>query len=277
MARTWSDAAKEKLRVLYEGGEPMARIAFALKRTPKAINSKAKVLGLSRGTRKPWTKADIQLLRKRFPHELTANVARDLGRSYTLVAQKALKLGLRKSKRGREAQSARLSHIATTNPGCIGGRFQKGQVPANKGMRRPGWAPGRMAETQFKKGSMSGAAQHNYVPIGTLKIADYGYLCRKVDDDNPVPARRWVAVHRLVWEAANGPIPPGYRVAFLPGTKTTVEAEITLDKLELVTPAEMMRRNTIHNYPPAIKDAMRMRGCLNRAIRKAEKRNDPHV
>src|SRR5690606_27234295 len=61
-------------------------------------------------------------------------------------------------------------------------RFPKGHVPANKGLRRPGWAPGRMAETQFKKGSMSGAAQHNYVPIGTTRLSKDGILERKVTD-----------------------------------------------------------------------------------------------
>jgi len=27
------------------------------------------------------------------------------------------------------------------------GRYEKGNVPANKGLRRPGYAPGRMAST----------------------------------------------------------------------------------------------------------------------------------
>lgn len=115
-------------------------------------------------------------------------------------------------------------------------------------------------------------AQHNYVPIGTQRInSKDGYLERKVTDDHPVPARRWVAVHRLVWEATNGPIPSGHRVAFRPGMKTNVEADITVDRLELVTAAEMMRRNTIHNYPPAIKDAMRLVGRVNRQVRKLER------
>ena len=47
--------------------------------------------------------------------------------------------------------------------------------------------------------------------------------------------------------------------------------------IQQVTAADVMRRNTIHNYPTAIKDAMRMRGVLNRSIRKAEKRNEANV
>lgn len=269
MTRRWSPAAEAKLRALY-ATTPMPRLAFLLKRTENAIGQKAVKLGLSRGNF--WSPSEIRTLRKRFPNELTADIARDLGRTCTLVSQKAHALGLCKNKRGKEAARARLSHIAKTNPGCIGGRFKKGQVPANKGLRRPGWSAGRMRETQFKKGEMHGAAQHNYVPIGTQRVnSKDGYLERKVTDDHPVPARRWVAVHRLVWEAANGPIPAGHRVAFKPGTKTNIEADITVDRLELVTAAEMMRRNTIHNYPREIKHAMQMRGALNRVINRRTK------
>lgn len=274
MSRRWSPAADAKLRALY-ATTAMPRLAFLLKRSENAITQHARKLSLSKG--RFWTKAEIRILRKRYPAELTADVARDLGRKPSVVAQKAILLGLRKNKRGKAAASARLSQIAKTNPGCIGGRFKKGQVPANKGTRRPGWAVGRMRETQFKKGEMHGAAQHNYVPIGTQRInSKDGYLERKVTDDHPVPARRWVAVHRLMWEATNGSIPDGHRVAFRFGMKTNIEADITVDRLELVTAAEMMRRNTIHNYPREIKRAMQTRGSLNRVInRKTREDNQP--
>lgn len=98
------------------------------------------------------------------------------------------------------------------------GHFLPGHVPFNKGKK--GWqAGGRSVETQFKKGEMSGAAQRNYKPIGSTRISKDGYLERKVTDDHPVPARRWVGEHRLIWEAENGPIPDGHVVVFLDGDK----------------------------------------------------------
>lgn len=110
------------------------------------------------------------------------------------------------------------------------GRFVKGGTPFNKGVK--GWqAGGRSAETRFKKGCMLGAAQHNYVPIGTTRVTKDGYIERKVTDDpNLVPARRWVAEHRLIWEAANGPIPAGHVVVFLDADKRN----LALDNLRCV-------------------------------------------
>ena len=77
---------------------------------------------------------------------------------------------------------------------------------------------------------------------------------------------RWTAVHRLVWEAAHGPIEPGYVVVFRPGRRSANLDEITLDALELVTRAELMGRNSVHNLPPELVQIAQLRGVLNRKI-----------
>lgn len=132
-----------------------------------------------------------------------------------------------------------------------------------------------MAETQFKKGSMTGAARAKYKPIGAERICRDGYLERKITDagdTNAARQRRWVAVHRLVWESVHGPIPPRHVVRFKPGMHTTVAREITADKLEMVSLADNMRRNSIHNLPAPLKEVVQLRGRLMRQIHKREKR-----
>lgn len=222
----------------------------------------------------PWSAQDVAELSRRYPHEQTKVIAADLGRPIHTVYQKANGMGLKKDAAYLEsAASGRLNGRDTRG---LSSRFTKGAVPFNKGLRRPeGWAPGRMAETQFKAGEMRGAAQKNYVPIGTERISKDGYLERKVTDDHPVPTRRWVAVHRLVWEAANGPIPAGHAVVFRKGMRTALPSEITKERLELVTRAELMRRNTIHRYPAELKQTIRLVGKLRRAIEdKADEKQD---
>lgn len=46
---------------------------------------------------KHWTETQLRELRKRYPHEPTAPLARDLGHSVSSTYQRAIKLGLRKS------------------------------------------------------------------------------------------------------------------------------------------------------------------------------------
>jgi len=221
--------------------------------------------------RRLWTADELRVLRERYPNESTADIASLLGRPVGQVYQAAAREGLRKSdafmasdRSGRVQHGKQCEAMRAT-------QFKPGQVPANKGLRRPGWAPGRMRETQFRKGERQGVAVKLYQPIGTERISKDGYLERKVNDDLPLQ-RRWRAVHRVVWEAANGPIPPGHAVTFLAGKRTTVAEEITLDRLELVSRAELMRRNSYHtNYPKEVAQLIQLKGALNRKINNRSK------
>lgn len=220
--------------------------------------------------RSRWTMAEDAVLHGAWAQTSATVLARQLGRSLSSVYQRVRKLGLEKPA-DWNARCARQRWAEGRHENSRSRHFPKGHVPANKGLRRPGYAPGRMGETQFKKGAMSGAAQHNYVPIGTEKIdPKRNVLMRKVTDDPSIfPVKRWRPVHVLVWEAVHGPVPAGHIVIFRRGLKSYVAREITVEKLELVTLAENMRRNTIHNrYPPEVADVMRLVGRLKREERK---------
>lgn len=147
--------------------------------------------------------------------------------------------------------------------------FKPGQIPWNKGIHFE--AGGRSHETQFKKGQMSGAAQRKYVPIGTLRISKDGYLERKMTDDpSLMPTRRWTAVHRLVWEAAHGPIPAGHIVVYRKGMKTAVEEEITVDRLECISMAENLRRNGVWRDQELGK-LYQLKGAMMRQVNRIKK------
>lgn len=213
--------------------------------------------------RRPWTAAEVALLRWGFADSRTDDMAAALGRSYSTVAQKAARLGLRKS---ADYLASPEAHRLDGRKGS-GTRFAPGLVPWNKGKPGTTGTQDGCRATQFKPGRLASEAR-NYVPIGTERLTKDGYLERKVTDDPRLqPARRWIAVHRLVWEAAHGPVPPGHAVAFRPGQKTTDSSAITLDRIELVTRQELMRRNSYHtNLPKPLARVVQMRGALTRAI-----------
>lgn len=212
-----------------------------------------------KATRRRWSAGDDAILRTQYPDTPTAEIAKRLGRSLSTTYQRAYKLGLAKS----EAYLASPAASRLRRGDNIGAafRFTKGHVPANKGLRRPGWAPGRMRETQFRKGERRGVAVKLYQPVGTERVSKDGYLERKVNDDLPLQ-RRWRAVHLVVWEAANGPLPKGHAIAFKNGDKR----DIRLDNLECITRAALMRRNTVHNYPKPVALAVQLLGAVRRKI-----------
>jgi len=271
--RFWTSMDDDVLRILRANGRDAKWIARFMCCATCTIHRRARALGVVFKGRHQWTLTEDAILRSRYPDERTADIARDMGLRALQVTQRATALGLHKSAAYLAGPAAcRLRRGDEVGKAY---RFHKGHVPFNKGLRRPGWYRGRMRETQFKKGQMTGAARRKYKPIGTERISRDGYLERKITDagkTNAARQRRWVPVHRLVWQAARGPIPRGHVVCFKPGAKTTVAGEITVEKLELITQAENMRRNSIHNLPKPLKEVVQLRGRLMRQIHKREKR-----
>lgn len=214
-----------------------------------------------------WSPQDLLTLRIGYPDLPTKLIAQHLGISEHRVYAMASACGLRKSAafHADAKLSGRFDKLSRAGEAF---RFQKGQAPANKGLRRPGWAPGRMRATQFKKGVLNGRAAQLLQPIGSYRVNADGYLDRKVRSDGP-PQRRWVAVHRLVWQEAHGPIPANHVVVFRAGCHTTDVARITDSVLELVSRQELMRRNSYHtNLPPELARIVQLRGAIQRQINK---------
>ncbi|MFM1991307.1 MAG: hypothetical protein RJA99_4264 [Pseudomonadota bacterium] len=211
--------------------------------------------------RRPWTAAEEAMLRDLYPTTITRQIARALGRPQSSVFGRAKKLGLTKSaeffasdKSGRMSRGAAFRGVRN--------RFQKGHVPANKGVRGVHYSP----VTEFQ----AGHKPHNYAPIGSLRIHSAGYLQRKVTETG-YPPDDWKMVHRLVWEEVHGPIPAGFLVTFKAGRQTTDLEAIKVDALELVSRRELMARNTIHTMPPELAELSRLRGRVTREINKQTK------
>lgn len=219
--------------------------------------------------RHTWTAADDAVLRRRYPDERAAVIARDLGLRLSQVHQHAARLGLRKSAAFNAGELSARIRRGSTDPRIVATQFKKGMVPVNKGLRRPGWAPGRMAETQFKKGQLSGRARQLVQPVGAERVGKDGILQRKVNNDLPFQ-RRWKAVHAIVWEATHGSIPRGHVVVFRDHDRRNFD----LANLELVSWAENMRRNTYHRYPQPIPKLIQLRGALNRKINHRNRKHE---
>lgn len=201
-----------------------------------------------------------------YPDNTGDAVAQALGCTTKAVYAKVAELGLRKSEAFKAGEKSGRIMRGRTDPRMIATQIKPGAVPWNKG--KPG-ATGlhpNCRHTQFKAGRAP-EENSNYLPIGSLRVSKDGYLERKFTDDRSiVPARRWVAVHRLVWEAAHGPIPTGYIVVFKPGQKTAVEADVTVNRLECISRAENARRNHPRNKSPELAKIVQLKGAITRQV-----------
>ena len=203
---------------------------------------------------RPWTGEELAALRALYADTNNVELGALLGRTERAVKSMGIKLGLRKSDAHMERHTS---------------RFEPGLEPWNKGKSYK--AGGRSRETQFKPGQRP----HTWVPIGSYRLDAAGTLQRKISDDPGGPHKRWRAVHELVWIEHHGPVPKGHIVVFKPGLKTAEAALITIDRLDCITRAELMRRNSSWTrLPPELARLVQLRGALSRQInRKTQESN----
>lgn len=216
--------------------------------------------------RRRWSSGELDLLHSMYPECHTDDVAAWIGRTTAQCYQAAAAHGLRKSAEYLASDTACRIRRGHQNEAMKASRFKPGQDAWNKGLRGVVGVQEACRATQFKPGRPASEAR-NYVPIGSLRVCADGYLERKLTDDPTImPARRWVAVHRIVWEAAFGQIPRGHIVCFRPGKKTTVLEEVTFDRLECITRAENARRNHPRNRSPELARLVQLKGAITRQV-----------
>lgn len=215
-----------------------------------------------------WTAQEIEVLRLLYPDFPAAIVARQLGRPVASIYHKAQVLGIYKSEAFLASDASGRLLRGKQHPSIVAVQWKPGHQPWNKGIKGSSGLHPNSRATQFRPGTRMGAANTNYVPIGSLRVNADGVLERKMTDDPALyPARRWVPVARLVWEAAHGPVPPGYLVAFAdPRLRTTVLEHITVDKLVCITRKENLRRNGIWSRDPALSRLYQIKGAITRQV-----------
>ena len=134
-------------------------------------------------------------------------------------------------------------HKLGVSNGLVGGQFQKGHVPFNKGMKKF-WIGGE--ETQFKKGH----TPFNHRPVGSERITRDGYVEIKVAEPN-----KWRLKHRCLWEKINGVIPKGHHLTFADGNKLNMN----MDNLVLVSNRQSL---TLHRQNLKYKNRETLECCL---------------
>lgn len=213
--------------------------------------------------RRYWTVAEDRLLQTRYPDSPTSVLAGELGRTQEAVYARASSLGVTKSQAYLASPAA--CRLRRGDNVGMESRFKPGDVPANKGLRRPGWHRGRMRETQFRAGHFPFNRDPEFYVIGALRVNADGYIDMRVSFEPG--ARGWKALHRILWEDAHGLVPAGYAVSF----KNRDRLDVELDNLELVSRVELARRNRMHGrLPERLVKTIVALGALKRAIRRKE-------
>lgn len=207
---------------------------------------------------KDWTIEELKYLHDNYADNFSEDIAKALGRSVKSIYAQAYIHDLKKSKAHHEKVMAQTS-VRYKERGKAH-RYSKGHVPANKGKKLSAETYAKCANTMFKPGSKP----HNYKPVGSERITRDGYLERKVEDPG-----KWRAIHVIVWEEANGPVPAKHKIVH----KDKNQLNNDLSNLECLTYADVMRMNSIVRYPADLRFAMKKLKQLKNQIKNGKEQN----
>jgi hypothetical protein len=204
-----------------------------------------------------WQLFEIEIMSNEYPYTHAKVIAKKLHRSEKSIYSQAFLMGLKKSeqflKEELERQGDRLRAAGANN------RFKKGQTPPNKGKKQKEFmtteAIERTKATRFKKGNLP----VNHKPVGFERITKDGYVEVKTFEPNVFELK-----HRVEWIKKYRAIDKNLILVCKGTNKTNCDP----DNWELITRIENMKRNTYHNYPKEIANAIQLRGALHRQINK---------
>lgn len=201
----------------------------------------------------------MAMLRARYPHVHTRELARELGRAVHSVYNQAYILGLRKTPEYLGSPTAGRMRPGENRPAMVIGRFKSGQTPWNKGKHYV--AGGRSAETRFKPGQVSKRWDPAIYCVGALRVTTDGVLMMKVAPDGG--RESWQIMARWVWEQAHGPIPPKHVIR----AKNGDAHDTRLENLELLSMTENARRNSVWTkYPREVAALVQLKGAITRVV-----------
>ena len=177
-------------------------------------------------------------IKRRYPNEITKNLAADLGLTVNKVYQIADKLRVKKSEEflnnwelsGRGKMIERGKKF----------RFKQGHESWNKGKSAAEYLNSeqiaKMKLTQFKKGIIPPNTKYD----GAITLrndksgAKYFYI--------RISKGHWIPYHVKIYQDAYGPIPKNHIIVF----KDFNTLNVNIDNLMCISRSENMRRNTIH-------------------------------
>jgi hypothetical protein len=251
---TWTTIEDKYLRKHYpitDAGE----IGKALGRTRSSVRSRAKKMQLNKSIdpRIFWTAARKRELAKMYPNTRNVDIADHFGVTEGSVSAAGFKFKLRKTAAFLQVCSEK-------------GYFQPGHPPMNKGKKLADYCKPesieRMRATQFKKGQRphNTRSDHEISIRADKRGVQYRFI--------RVGLGTWIPLLRYNWELLHGPIAPGMNLIHADGDSLNDAVENGV----LLSNADLMKKNTYHNYGKDIASVIQLRGALTRQINKATKK-----
>lgn len=199
---------------------------------------------------KPYTKKEKQFIIDNISTMSIKDIASNLKRCNAKIRDEIKELGLQ--------------YIVDQK--AIESRFKKGHIPPNTGKKLEDFmSPENLAKfkaNQFKKDSIPHNAKKDFEEVKRYGKNGKVYILIKVPGQ-----RKLILKNRFVWQQHFGAIPEGHNIIFRDGNTENFD----IDNLECISNLDLMKKNSLHNYPQDIKDILFLKSAITRQINLKQK------
>lgn len=145
------------------------------------------------------------------------------------------------------------------------GMFRKGQEPPNKGKKMDPEQYEKSKHTFFQKNHIPHNAKKDWCEVVRKDSSGRCYILIKL------PGRRKLSFkHVWIWEEKNGKVPDDHAVVFKDGNTLNC----VIENLECISRVELMKRNSIYNYPEELIRAIQLKNAIKRKVNKLKKQQE---
>ena len=199
-----------------------------------------------------------KLLEILYPYIPAKAIAQYLGLTTSQIYNRVYALQLKKDPKVLRDQNRSLILNVGKNS-----RYNKGNVPHNKGKKVSETTYLKCAPTMFKAGHKPSNTREADAMSIRVDKSGRSYYYSKIRDGV------WVLSHRLLWEQIYGPIPAKHIVRFKDGNTMNLH----ISNLECIAMRDNDVRNSIHRFPDEVKEVIRLKSKLNKKIKNGKEQN----
>ena len=240
---------------------------------------------MSIGVKHIWSDTEIAFIKTNWKKLTNKQLADGLGLTLTITRTKCYELGLRRME--LEFWTKRQVSFLKKHYRAIGDQ-ELSEIYQSKWFKNKGWSKkhiekkrrylrlsrtdaerkvihqrnkiaGRFAICSIKRWIATGQAEEGEIRFWEVQP---GKLAPRIKISG-----KWVSWNRWAWEQHFEEIPNGMNVVFKDNTPS-----LNHKTLELLTNSDLMKRNSIHNYPKELFDTIHLKIKLNKNIKKHLKR-----
>jgi hypothetical protein len=196
-----------------------------------------------------FTPEEDEIIKQNYLDLPVKRIGQMIGRSFTGITSRLNQLGLIIPDNLKAERKAK-------------GMFRKGQEPPNKGKKMSPELYEKVKHTFFQKNHIPSNALPEGSEVERKDKSGRSYWMIKIPGN-----RKLIHKHVWIWQTQYGKVPKSHNIIFKNGNSL----DCRLENLECISDGQLLKRNSMYNYPEELVRAIQLKSAIKRKINRLNK------